>query len=183
MPWQPLPRGSASRIRCAIRKSMGQTLIGKSVPRKEGWEKVSGAARYVDDFTLPGLLHGVTVRSPIARGRIREVHFGDKIPWNEFTVVSAADIPGKNRIELILTDQPCLADGIVNHVEEPIIRLAHHDKQLLEEARRAITFDIDPLPAIFDPEQALQKKQIVWGDDNVFKTFLVEKGDITQAFA
>jgi len=71
---------------------------------------------------------------------------------------TAADIPGKNRIELILADQPCLADGMVNHVEEPIILLAHHDKQLLEEARRAITFDIDPLPAIFDPEQGAPEK-------------------------
>src|SRR5437660_7980708 len=102
MRWQPLPHGSENRTRCAIRESMGQTLIGKSVPRREGWEKVTGAARYVDDFTLPGFLHGVTVRSPIARGRIRKVHFGDQIPWDEFTIVTAADIPGKNRIELIL---------------------------------------------------------------------------------
>src|SRR5438270_7896640 len=167
---------------------MGPTLtsksvIGKSVPRREGGEKVTGRACYIDDFALPEMIHGVTVRSPIARGRLLNIKYGDGIPWKEFTIVTVADIPGKNRIELILNDQPCLADGVVNHVEEPIILLAHHDKQLLEEARRAITFDIDPLPAIFDPEEALQKKQIIWGDDNVFKTFLVEKGDISQAFA
>src|SRR5947209_13241166 len=100
---------------------MGQTLIGKSVPRREGCEKVTGAARYVDDFTLPDMLHGVTVRSPIARGRIRKIHFGENIPWKEFTIVTAADIPGKNLIELIVADQRCLADGVVNHVEEPIL--------------------------------------------------------------
>jgi len=134
--------------------------VGQPVRRKEDDTLVRGKGKYTDDFTLPGLLHGVTVRSPMARGRIRKVHFGDKIPWKEFTIVTAADIPGKNRIELILADQPCLAEGMVNHVEEPISLLAHHDKLLLEEARRAITFDIEPLPVIFDPEQALQKSAL-----------------------
>ncbi len=162
---------------------MGEALIGKSVPRREGREKVTGLARYVDDFTLPEMLYGVTVRSPIARGRVRGISFGGGIPWNEFTIVTAADIPGKNRIALIADDQPCLADGVVNHVEEPVILLAHSDKQLLEEARRAVVLDIEPLPAIFDPQEALAKKEIIWGDDNVFKTFLVEKGDIESAWA
>jgi CO/xanthine dehydrogenase Mo-binding subunit len=38
--------------------------IGQSIPRKEGRAKVTGQARYVDDLRLPGMLHGVTVRSP-----------------------------------------------------------------------------------------------------------------------
>ena len=162
---------------------LAESVIGKSVPRREGLEKVTGRARYVDDFSLPDMLHGVTVRSPIARGRIRDIRFGGGIPWNEFTIVTAADIPGKNLIALIVDDQPCLADGVVNHVEEPIVLLAHRDKQLLEEARRAIEFDIEPLPAIFDPDEAIAKKQVIWGDDNVFKTFLVEKGDVENAFS
>src|SRR5438270_2849177 len=166
---------------------MGPTLtsksvIGKSVPRREGGEKVTGRACYIDDFALPEMIHGVTVRSPIARGRLLNIKYGDGIPWKEFTIVTVADIPGKNRIQLTVADQRCLADGVVNHVEEPIILLAHEDKQLLEEARGDISFDIEPLLAIFDPEEALKKKQIIWGDDNVFKTFLVEKGDIAIAF-
>ena len=75
-------------------------VIGKSVPRKEGREKVTGRARYVDDLMFPGMLHGVTVRSPAARGRIRAIHFDGAIPWDEFTIVTAKDIPGKNCIAL-----------------------------------------------------------------------------------
>src|SRR5690242_6575360 len=45
-------------------------IVGSSVPRKEGWDKVTGAARYVDDMVLPGMLHGATVRSSIPRGKI-----------------------------------------------------------------------------------------------------------------
>jgi CO/xanthine dehydrogenase Mo-binding subunit len=158
-------------------------FIGKSVQRKEGREKVTGAAQYVDDLTFPDMLHGITVRSPIARGRIRAIHFGDDIPWDEFTIVRAKDIPGKNCIALIIDDQPCLADQIVNHAEEPILLLAHPDKYLLEEARRAVQIDIEPLPAVFTIEESLAQKEIIWGRDNVFKSFLIEKGSVDNVWA
>jgi CO/xanthine dehydrogenase Mo-binding subunit len=152
--------------------------IGKPVPRKEGRAKVTGAACYVDDLAPPGMLYGVTVRSHVARGRISEIAFGDRIPWDEFTVVTARDIPGANAVALILLDQPYLADGAVNHAEEPILLLAHEDKYLLEEARRAVRVDIESLPAVFNIEDSLARKEIAWGEDNVFKSFLVEKGNV-----
>jgi CO/xanthine dehydrogenase Mo-binding subunit len=156
--------------------------IGRPVPRKEGRAKVTGAARYVDDLELPGMLYGTTVRSHVARGRIREIVFGEGIPWEEFTVVTARDIPGTNAVALILLDQPYLADGIVNHPEEPILLLAHEDKYLLEEARRAVRVEIEPLPAVFTIEDSLARKEVVWGEDNVFKSFLVEKGDVDEVW-
>jgi CO/xanthine dehydrogenase Mo-binding subunit len=156
--------------------------IGKPVPRKEGRAKVTGAARYVDDLTLPGMLHGVTVRSPVPRGRITGTHFGAGLPWDEFTVVTARDVPGANYVALILNDQPYLADAFVNHAEEPVLLLAHADKYLLEEARRAVSIEIEPLPAVFDIEESLEPKEVVWGEDNVFKTFLVEKGNVDEVW-
>lgn len=162
---------------------MPTRLVGTPVPRKEAREKVTGQARYVDDITLPGMLHGVTVRSPVARGRIRGIHFEGSLPWDEFTIVTAKDIPGKNCITLILEDQPCLAAEFVKHPEEPILLLAHADKYLLEEARRAVRVEIEPLPAIFTIEESLAKKEVIWGTDNIFKSFLVEKGDVDAAWA
>ena len=134
---------------------MHTEVAGKPVPRKEGRSKVTGAARYVDDLRMPGMLHGATVRSPVARGRIRAVTFGDGIPWDEFVVVTAKDIPGENAVALILLDQPYLASEFVNHAEEPILLLAHEDKQLLERARRAVSVDVEPLPAVFTLEESL----------------------------
>ena len=162
---------------------METRVIGKSVPRKEGREKVTGRARYVDDLSFPGMLHGVTVRSPAARGRIRAIHFEGEIPWHEFTVVTAKDIPGKNCIALLIDDQPCLAAEFVNHPEEAIVLLAHDDKYLLEEARRAVRIAIEPLPAIFSIEDSLARKEIIWGQDNIFKSFYVEKGDVDRAWS
>src|SRR5579862_2259663 len=162
---------------------METCFIGKSVQRKEGPEKVTGSAQYVDDLTFPGMLHGITVRSPLARGRIRAIHFRPGIPWNEFTIVRAADIPGKNCVALIIDDQPCLADEMVNHAEEPVLLLAHPDKYLLEEARRAVQIEIEPLPAVLTMEESLARKEIIWGSDNVFKSFLIEKGNVDEVLA
>src|SRR5436309_4231385 len=161
---------------------MSDKNIGKPVPRKEGRAKVTGAARYVDDLVMPGMLYGATVRSHVPRGRIREITFGEGLPWDEFTVVNASDIPGANYVALILNDQPYLADGVVNHAEEPILLLAHEDKYLLEEARRLVRIEYEPLPALFNIEDSLAKREIVWGDDNLFKSFLVEKGNVEEAF-
>ena len=115
------------------------------------------------------MLHGVTVRSPVPRGRIRDIEFPPGIPWDEFTIVTAKDIPGENFVALIFDDQPYLAAEFVNHPEEPVVLLAHPDKYLLEKARAAVRLDIEPLPAVFTLEDSLAKKEIVWGDDNVFK--------------
>src|SRR5579863_1144992 len=155
-----------------------QPIIGASVPRKEGRDKVTGRARYIDDFTMPGLLHGATVRSKIPRGKIRQITFGPGVNWDEFVIVTARDIPGKNCVALILDDQPCLADGMVNHQEEPILLLAHPDRHQLWKAVDSVSIDYDPLPAIFTMQESEQKSEIIWGSDNIFKTFLVEKGSL-----
>jgi CO/xanthine dehydrogenase Mo-binding subunit len=162
---------------------MPTLIIGTPVPRKEGRDKVTGRALYVDDLRLPGMIHGATVRSPAPRGRIKAITFDPAIRWDEFTVVTAKDIPGRNCIALILPDQPCLADGVVNHPEEPVALLAHPDRYRLEEARRAVRVEIEPLPAIFTIEDSLAKKEVIWGEDNIFKSYHMEKGNVDAAWA
>lgn len=137
---------------------------------------------YVDDLQVPEVLHGVTVRSQAPRGRIVGIHFGRGIPWDEVVVVSAADIPGKNCISLITDDQPCLAEKMVNHPEEPILLLAHPDRDIVEEARRAVRVEVEPLPPILTLEDALEAKNVIWGKDNVFKRLSIEKGDIESVW-
>jgi len=157
--------------------------IGQSIPRKEGRAKVTGRARYVDDMALPGMLYGATVRSTVARGEIRGIEYGPSIPWDEFTIVSAADIPGRNCVTLILDDQPFLADGRINHPEEPILLLAHSDRFLLEEARRQIIVHVEPRPAVFSMDDALERRHVIWGNDNIFKSYVVSRGDVDAAMA
>ncbi|HEU5131693.1 MAG TPA: xanthine dehydrogenase family protein, partial [Pyrinomonadaceae bacterium] len=118
-----------------------------------------------------------------ARGKITNISFEGDIPWDEFVVVTAKDIPGANHVALILNDQPYLADDFVNHPEEPVLLLAHKDKYLVEEARRHVRIEVDELPAVFTLEDSLAKKEIIWGEDNVFKKFLVDKGNVDDAWS
>jgi CO/xanthine dehydrogenase Mo-binding subunit len=159
-----------------------EQIIGKSVPRKEGRDKVTGAAQYIDDMTLPGMLYGATVRSQIPRGIIKKISFDPQFDWSEFVIVTAKDIPGKNCIALIGDDQPCLADRNVNHPEEPILLLARADPHLLRKAVDAVSIEYEPLPAIFTVEESEQCSQVIWGADNTFKTFLIAKGDVDSVW-
>lgn len=153
------------------------------MPRKEGPAKVTGSSRYVDDLRLPGMIHGATVRSPSPRGRIRDIVFDPSIPWDEIVIVRSADVPGRNRVALIVDDQPFLADEVVNHLEEPVLLIGHPDKVLLEEARRAVRIVVEPLPPVFTMDEALSGKRVIWGEDNVFKRYEVKTGEPEAAFA
>lgn len=160
-----------------------ESIIGMPVPRKEGRDKVTGQSQYIDDMSLPGMIYGSTVRSTIPRGKIKRITFGEGIEWNEFIIVTAKDIPGKNCVALIVDDQPCLADGAVNHPEEPILLLAHPNRCLLPKAVNAIKIEYDPLPPLFTIAESEQLREVIWGGDNTFKRFLVEKGDVDSVWA
>jgi len=157
-------------------------IVGLSAPRKEGRDKVTGRARYIDDISMPGMLYGATVRSRIPRGKIKKITFGPGINWNDFVVVTAQDIPGKNHIALIENDQPCLADGVVNHPEEPILLLAHPDRHALPKAVEAVSIEYDALPPVFTIEASERQSEIIWGADNTFKTFLIQKGNVDEVW-
>jgi CO/xanthine dehydrogenase Mo-binding subunit len=157
-------------------------IIGASVPRKEGRGKVTGAARYVDDMILPGMLYGATVRSSVARAKIKKISFDSNVNWKGFVVVTAKDIPGKNCIALILDDQPCLASETVNHPEEPILLLAHADQHKLRKAVEAVSIEYEPLPSVHSMEESERKSTIIWGHDNTFKSYLVEKGNVDEVW-
>jgi CO/xanthine dehydrogenase Mo-binding subunit len=158
-------------------------IVGASVPRKEGIDKLVGRAAYIDDIAREGMWYGTTVRSTIPRGRIKSITYDSRIDWGKFTIVTAADVPGKNHIQLIVADQPCLADGVVNHCDEPIVLLAHPDKHKLREAAAAVRIDYEPLPAVLSIAESERQHPIIWGDDNVFKSFLLEKGNVDDAWA
>lgn len=147
-------------------------VVGKSVPRLDGASKVTGAARYVDDVVTPGALHGKTVRSTIARGRIRAVHFDPVIPWDQFTIVTAKDIPGDNIVVLIESDQPILADGVINHAEEPILLIAHEDRGMAEKALRHIRIEYDEEPPVLTIGPGAKQKE-----------YLIEYGDLEKEMA
>lgn len=160
--------------------------IGSSVARREGPEKLMGSACYVADQRWAEGIPGVTVRSKVAHGRLKAIHFGPGIPWDEVVVVTARDIAAQgwhNRVHHIETDQPFLVEEVINHADEPVLLLAHPDLHLLERARRAVTLEVEELEPVLDPDQALVCGYPVGGRDNVFKDILIEKGDPDPVWA
>jgi CO/xanthine dehydrogenase Mo-binding subunit len=138
------------------------SILGTSPLRKEGRAKVLGAALYVDDLSLEGMWHGATVRSTVARGRIRKIAFSAEIDWSEYAIVRAADIPGENTIVHLTKDHPCLAEHAINHVAEPVLLIAHREKAALLAALKGIHIDYDELPGVFTIEES---EDAVAGDD------------------
>jgi len=143
--------------------------VGASVPRKDGIAKATGQARYADDLVFPGMLHGRTIRSTIPRGRVRSVRL-DFDPAG-FTVVDHRNVPGRNVCDLIEQDQPFLVERDVRHMAEPILLLAHEDRERLLGANVEIEYDAEP--PVFDPLES----------DGVLKAIEIVKGDVDAGFA
>lgn len=144
-------------------------VVGQSVPRKDGAAKVGGTAKYVDDITFPGMLHGRTIRATIPAGRIANIHL-DFDPAG-FTIVDYRDIPGPNVVEHITEDQPCLVEREVRHVAEAVLLLAHEDRETLLAAN--VRIDYEPATPVLDPLLSPQ----------VLKHILIEKGNLARGFA
>ena len=142
--------------------------VGKNVRRKDSDAKVTGAAKYIDDLTFPGMLHGRTIRSTIPRGRLNSIRLD--FETTGFTVVDFRDIPGRNIVALIDDDQPCLAEHEIYHYAEPILLLAHANRERLFDAR--VDIDYTPQPAVFDPERSTRS----------FKNISIDKGSIDEGF-
>ena len=103
------------------------TDISKSIYKTDGDEKISGQAKYIADIKVDGMLHAVTLRSKIAKGRIKNIVLTD-LPEGYFSV-SAKDIPGKNSVKIIFDDQKIFADKEVTYIDEPIMLIVGEDKQ------------------------------------------------------
>jgi CO/xanthine dehydrogenase Mo-binding subunit len=143
--------------------------VGRNVPRMEGVDKVTGRARYIDDHTFPGLLYGRTIRSTIPCGRI--VNVRPQLPAAGFTLVGHTDIPGRNVVALIDDDQPALAEREIRHFAEPILLLAHEDREVLRAAD--VQIEYSETTPVYDPETS----------PITFKTITIAKGDLSAGFA
>ncbi|HKV07446.1 MAG TPA: xanthine dehydrogenase family protein molybdopterin-binding subunit, partial [Thermoanaerobaculia bacterium] len=128
--------------------------IGESPPRPDGFAKVSGAARYVDDISLPGMWHGATVRSPHPHARIRTIRFDPSRAPEGAVCITAADLPGPNGVQLLDDGWPILADGLTLHVAEPVALVAAPTRLAAQQALAAVSVEYEPLAPVLTLEEA-----------------------------
>jgi CO/xanthine dehydrogenase Mo-binding subunit len=128
--------------------------IGDSPPRPDGLAKVSGAARYADDVSLPGMWFGATLRSPHPHARIRSIRWDPGRAPEGAVCVTAADLPGPNGVQLLDDSWPILADGFVHHVAEPVALVAAPTRLAARQALDAFEVDYEPLAPVLTMDEA-----------------------------
>ena len=135
---------------------MDYTVIGKSVPRIDAREKVTGEAKYCVDLSLPGMLYGKIKRSPFAFARVLNVDKSkaERLPGVK-AVITGNDTP-KIGYGTFLPDELPLAETLVRFVGDEVAAVAAVDEDVAEEALELIEVDYEELTPILDPEQAIQ---------------------------
>jgi carbon-monoxide dehydrogenase large subunit len=156
-------------------------FVGRPVPRREDERILRGAARYLDDIELPGMLHAAFVRSPHAHAAIVDVRPPASAP-GLVAVLTAADLAGRARplpiqgppgVELADEPHPILAAGEVRYAGQAIALVVATSRALAEDAAELVEVDYDEREAVVDPRSS----------DVVLERFARSGGDVDGAFA
>jgi len=132
-----------------------QTMIGNSVPRVGSVEKITGRAVYAVDVTLPNMLWGKVLRSPIAYGGIKRIDISKAVTIPGVrAVLTGQDVTGI-RIGRQIYDMPILADGEVRFIGEKVAAVAADVEDIAELALDQIKVEYEELPPLLNPLEAL----------------------------
>jgi CO/xanthine dehydrogenase Mo-binding subunit len=153
------------------RREMG--VAGKSVPRRDAPAKVAGLARYTDDLQFPGAWYGMTVRSTEPHARLLGIERDPGFDWSDVILLTAADIPGENVVNLMVDDQPVLAADVIHHYAEPVALVAAMDRATARAARDHVRVRTEPLPPQLDPLES----------DHAFAAYEIARGDVEAGLA
>jgi len=168
--------------------------VGQAIKRKEDPRLISGSSTYVDDIALPGMLHMAVARSIYAHARIKRIDIsratrlpgvhsivtGEEIASKCGPIPVAGEIPKMKKPVMHL-----LALGKVIYVGQPIAAVVASDKYIARDAADLIEIEYEPLPAVTNPEKALQPGSPVIHEqysDNQAYTFGFETGNTEEAF-
>ena len=182
--------------------------LGQRIPMIDAVARVTGAMDYALDIQLPGMLQSRILRSPHPHARVLRVDASRAAQMRGVTVLTRDDILGREDINptfgLFIRDQPPVALDKVRHVGDPVAAVAAPDEATAEEALDLIEVEYEPLPAVFDVEEALAEgapilhegprslasrrpdildRQPGFEGTNVIHLFKQRKGDMEAGFA
>jgi CO/xanthine dehydrogenase Mo-binding subunit len=168
--------------------------VGRSLVRTDAPGKAQGRTRYAGDYVMPNMLHVKVLRSPLASARLERLDAAKARALDGVACVltaaelpdrlAATDIPGQTGRKRLDTDQQILVRERVRYHGEPLALIAAETSSLAERAADLIEVDLEPLPGVYDPEDALEPgAPRVQGADNVVSTYKVRKGDPEAGFA
>jgi carbon-monoxide dehydrogenase large subunit len=180
-------------------------FVGRSILRREDHRLLTGRGQFIADLELPHMLHAVFVRSPLAHARIRSVDLSRAAaaPGVAFVLGGAElarllppvpdtqlSLPSKWTAQVqhkfINPQQPLLAHDKVRHVGEAVAVIVAESRYAAEDAAQLVSLELDPLPAVVDPEAALRAGAPIIHDKfatNLIGSFTIGKGEIDAALA
>jgi CO/xanthine dehydrogenase Mo-binding subunit len=158
--------------------------VGHNVKRVDGFEKVTGAAKYVGDIAVPGMLYGKILRSNYPHARIRSIDTSraEALP-GVVAVLTAADIAD---LSPIYNGRPVIAMNKVRYVGEPVAAVAAEDLAAAEEALALIHVDYEELPTVTNIEAAIKPGAPLVHEDkgsNIGTHEKVNRGNADEGFA
>jgi xanthine dehydrogenase molybdenum-binding subunit len=162
--------------------------VGSRLAKYEGVDLALGMRPYVDDLVRPEMLHGALVMSKHARARVSRIDItrARALP-GVAAVVTAADVPGERWYGLIYADWPgfVAAGEEVRCVGDVLAAVAAVDERTAREAAKLVEVEYEPLPAVLDPEAALQGSapQVNPKHTNLLQKSVIRRGDAEAALA
>lgn len=163
----------------------GLLEVGYAVPRQDAWTKVTGEEKYAADYYPENLLWAGAKRAGVPHGRILQVDVAaaQALP-GVVAVLTRKDVPGTNRQGIVHKDQPVLAGDRVRHRGEAVALVLAENREVLAAALALIRVEIEQLPAVFDPEAALEPAAPqIHERGNVLLQAKIEKGNVAEAFS
>ncbi|MCX5907600.1 MAG: xanthine dehydrogenase family protein molybdopterin-binding subunit [Deltaproteobacteria bacterium] len=160
-------------------------VVGQSIPRTDAQAKVTGKLAYAADYPEEGFLHGKILRSPYPHARIKSINVAKarNLP-GVVAVLTAQDVPGRKTFGPFIPDQPVICGEKVRYVGDAVALVAAESERIAHQALSLIDVEYEPLPAVFDPQEALRPDApAVHGKNNLLLHSKLRKGDIEKGFA
>ncbi len=159
--------------------------VGQRAARPDARLHGLGQTRYISDLTFPGMLYARIKRAGIAAARIKSIDTreAEAMP-GVAAVLTGREIP-YNAFGPTLKDQPVLADDRVFHAGDGVAAVAAVTEQAAADALEKIKVEYEPLPAVFDPLEALKDDAplVHAPNPNIYSTKIIRKGDLARGFA
>ena len=172
----------------AIETMEPMSVIGHSYPRSDAVDKVTGMAKFADDYVFPGMLCGATLRAEHPHARIVSIDM-EKARALEgvHAVLTHEDVPGRNRHGLVFPDWPVLCDDKVRYLGDAVAIVAADTPQIAAEALKLIEVEYEPLPVVASAEQAREPDAAIVHEGreagNLLEHMKVRLGDVEKGFA
>jgi nicotinate dehydrogenase large molybdopterin subunit len=174
----------AEKIKETAKSDQEFAVIGKSRPRLDAKDKVTGTLKYIADMDCHDALHAKVLRSPYPHALIKGIDTSraEALP-GVAAVVTAKDIPGRNGWGAIVPDQPVVCGDKVRFVGDAVALVAAVDEKTAIKALGLIKVEYEQLPAVFSPIDALKSDAPkIHESGNLITTSRVIKGDAEQGF-